>query len=382
LSALGPLALLALDAVDSREQYITALLVITCLYVTGYVGRRVSAAASVEATAAGAVAFLGNAIQALFVWRIVPADLVAPVWALSATALVTIGALRARPWQRWQAYALVVIATIRAYVLFESVPLTVRLALASLSVVYLSYVVSYLGRTIRRPPPVSTGDVEKVASGLLSYLASFHLGILIYELLPASSVVAGWTTAGIALTALGAWRRRAGQRWQGYAFFSATVIWMVRDLVGPGSRDVVSVVWWGFSVLAIYVTALAIRPSLARVETTEDDPPEEAARVALLVGATFALSGLLMDQVGTRLATLAWALQGAVLLVVGFLTRERVLRLSGLALLFVCIAKLFVYDLRQLEALARILSFVVLGLVLLAVSWIYTRYREQMQKLL
>ena len=58
------------------------------------------------------------------------------------------------------------------------------------------------------------------------------------------------------------------------------------------------------------------------------------------------------------------------------------LRLSGLALLFLCILKLFVYDLQQLEALARILSFVVLGLVLLTVSWVYTRYREQIRKLL
>ncbi len=58
------------------------------------------------------------------------------------------------------------------------------------------------------------------------------------------------------------------------------------------------------------------------------------------------------------------------------------LRLSGLALLFLCILKLFAYDLQQLEALARILSFVVLGLVLLAVSWVYTTYREQIRKLL
>jgi uncharacterized membrane protein len=39
-------------------------------------------------------------------------------------------------------------------------------------------------------------------------------------------------------------------------------------------------------------------------------------------------------------------------------------------MLLFCILKLFVYDLRDLESLARIISFVALGLVLLAVSWV------------
>jgi uncharacterized membrane protein len=77
------------------------------------------------------------------------------------------------------------------------------------------------------------------------------------------------------------------------------------------------------------------------------------------------------------LVTLAWGLQGLVLLAVGFPVRERVMRLSGLAVLFACILKLFVSDLAGLEPVARILSFVGLGLFLLGVSWTYTRFKEQ-----
>ena len=40
------------------------------------------------------------------------------------------------------------------------------------------------------------------------------------------------------------------------------------------------------------------------------------------------------------------------------------------------------YDLSELDPLLRILSFVVLGLLLLAVSFIYTRYREKLQRFL
>jgi uncharacterized membrane protein len=75
-------------------------------------------------------------------------------------------------------------------------------------------------------------------------------------------------------------------------------------------------------------------------------------------------------------------MEGVALLASGFPLRDRVLRLSGLALLLACILKLFVWDLRHLETLPRILSFLVLGLFLVAVSWIYTRFRERVQRYL
>ena len=70
------------------------------------------------------------------------------------------------------------------------------------------------------------------------------------------------------------------------------------------------------------------------------------------------------------------------LLEVRFPLRDHVLRLSGLALLAVCTGKLFFWDLRSLDTLPRIVSFIVLGLLLVAVSWIYTRFRDQVQRIL
>ena len=79
---------------------------------------------------------------------------------------------------------------------------------------------------------------------------------------------------------------------------------------------------------------------------------------------------------------LSWSLEGIVLLAAGFAARERMLRLSGLGLLLLCIGKVFFFDLRNLETMYRILSFIGLGLILLAVSWIYTRFREELRRLL
>jgi len=109
---------------------------------------------------------------------------------------------------------------------------------------------------------------------------------------------------------------------------------------------------------------------------------EQIASTALSVAATLLLAALLYESVSGGLFTVALGLEGLALLGVGFPLRERVLRLQGLALLLACILKLFVYDLRNLETMYRILSFIALGLIMLGVSWIYTRYREQVQKLL
>jgi Predicted membrane protein (DUF2339) len=100
------------------------------------------------------------------------------------------------------------------------------------------------------------------------------------------------------------------------------------------------------------------------------------------IAGTLLLSIILYGRVSGGLLTVAWGCQGLVLLAAGFPLGQRVLRLQGLALFFTCILKLFLYDLRNLETLYRILSFVALGVILLGVSWVYTRYQDQIKKLL
>lgn len=70
----------------------------------------------------------------------------------------------------------------------------------------------------------------------------------------------------------------------------------------------------------------------------------------------------------------AWAmLFGAVLLAAGFWKKSAFLRWQALALLTLSIAKVFLVDIRQLSQGYRILSFLGLGVLLLAVSFVYQR---------
>jgi hypothetical protein len=97
---------------------------------------------------------------------------------------------------------------------------------------------------------------------------------------------------------------------------------------------------------------------------------------------TLLLTLLLFEEVQGRLLTVALGVEGSALLVAGMFAAERVLRISGLVLFLGCIGKAFVYDLRQLDTFSRILSFIVLGLLLLGASWVYTRFRERIRRLL
>jgi uncharacterized membrane protein len=106
------------------------------------------------------------------------------------------------------------------------------------------------------------------------------------------------------------------------------------------------------------------------------------SRVVMEALASALLASLLFYSVKGNLLTIVWALEGFVLLIAGFATSERVLRWCGLILLAVCLFKVFIVDLSGVETIYRIFSFIVLGLILVAVSLIYTRYREFVKRYL
>jgi uncharacterized membrane protein len=68
-----------------------------------------------------------------------------------------------------------------------------------------------------------------------------------------------------------------------------------------------------------------------------------------------------------------WMGYGALLMVIGFWRKSAFVRWQALILIAFTIGKVFIYDLSQLERIYRILSFVVLGILLLAISFAYQR---------
>jgi uncharacterized membrane protein len=117
----------------------------------------------------------------------------------------------------------------------------------------------------------------------------------------------------------------------------------------------------------------------------------EGAEVATFAGATglvYLGSVLIVDTIGvygfgeTRQSGQAWlsafwAVTAIGAVIVGLLRRQAAVRLGGLALLAVAIVKVWTYDLAELDELARVLSFVGLGLLLLVGSFAYARIKPE-----
>jgi hypothetical protein len=80
--------------------------------------------------------------------------------------------------------------------------------------------------------------------------------------------------------------------------------------------------------------------------------------------------------------TVCWAVFGASLLLIGFWRQGRQLRYQGLALIMLTIIKVFFYDTRELSTIYRTISFMVLGVILLALSFLYNKYKDKIRKIL
>jgi len=70
----------------------------------------------------------------------------------------------------------------------------------------------------------------------------------------------------------------------------------------------------------------------------------------------------------------AWILFGISLLAAGIVTRDQTLRFASLAVMLISVCKVFLYDTAELEGLYRVFSFFGLGISLLGLSYVYTRF--------
>ena len=86
-------------------------------------------------------------------------------------------------------------------------------------------------------------------------------------------------------------------------------------------------------------------------------------------------------SIGTLSASVLLALYGIVLVVIGVTARSVVDRVLGLGLFAAVVLKLYLYDVWQLQQSFRVVAFVVLGVLLLAASFLYSRFRAALERL-
>ncbi|RKH01111.1 DUF2339 domain-containing protein [Corallococcus sp. CA053C] len=185
-----------------------------------------------------------------------------------------------------------------------------------------------------------------------------------------------------------------------YEDVALVAAWTVTGLVaGLAARGVGSPVLRGVGVLILFVAlaacewgtpgrltllaGLVVAFVLVERGGTVRVPglPEPGARTLFTavcaVGAGLSLVALVGARMSAGLVTLGWVIAAFLLFGVGFAVRERWYRLAALAVLGLALVRLVLVDVARLPPDQRVLTFILLGVMLLVVSFTYTRLRDR-----
>jgi uncharacterized membrane protein len=213
---------------------------------------------------------------------------------------------------------------------------------------------------------------EVLALGGLAYVAP-----VAFEGLP---VVVAWAALAVALAVLSERGLVLDEGFASAAFVGlAAAHTLVLEAPPIALRDGVGDL--GVAAAAIAATAAAALAS----QRFAPDPVDRVLAIAGAIGTIYLPSVAIVDLTATGeleagqtpqvLLSAFWSAAGLAAIVFGLMRGDRRFRLGGLALLGVAAAKVVVYDLSELDEIYRVLSFVALGLLLLAGGFAYQRMR-------
>jgi uncharacterized membrane protein len=94
------------------------------------------------------------------------------------------------------------------------------------------------------------------------------------------------------------------------------------------------------------------------------------------------ISSMIAVKMNPGMVTLAWGIEGVMVILLGLFVGQRTYRITGLFLLLLCVGKIVVRDAWHLEERDRYITFIVLGAALTLVSTLYGKYRDTVRRLL
>jgi len=235
----------------------------------------------------------------------------------------------------------------------------------------------------RTGPREDAGCLDGLAAACMAYLA--------VVLLDGPALPIAWAAGSVVLTVVARESRsvaaaRSGLAYLGLALgyalvFQAAPAALVEGLAAPGAA-------------AAVLAAVALAAGVAsRCPLWKAGPRQALAAQSGLVllylasvlvvtpfqpggaGEGAALLDLEARQQGQVLLSGLWSLVGFAALVVGLRRDIEPLRLAALTLLLVTVAKVFLFDLATLTSVYRVVSFIALGLLLLAAAFVWQRMR-------
>jgi uncharacterized membrane protein len=318
-------------------------------------------------------------------------------WALMGLVLFELGCAMEKRSLRWQSYTVFAASFVRLFFAnlnAESLPgeLSARLY----TVIPLAAAYYYIYARLRNAPEAGF-ELERRfhAVTVFNYAGAITLAALVrFELAP-EWVVAGWAAMVAVLLAMATFVKRSIYLHQGLLLAGAVVFrtsffnFTLPKYYPPGL--------WQKPVLTVGTAAALLLLSLPFAFRLREPPltAQPAAAIkrwarglvrrpeqALFFAPVALLTVLLALEISKGHLTVAWGIEGVLIFLTALIAGERSYRLTGLAVLLVCVVKIVFMDVWELNPGDRYLTFIILGAALLFVSYLYTRNREKLRKYL
>ncbi|MEK7746770.1 MAG: DUF2339 domain-containing protein, partial [Elusimicrobiota bacterium] len=185
-----------------------------------------------------------------------------------------------------------------------------------------------------------------------------------------------WAASALAMLALGRRRGLAGNdlRLQGYLLICGTAAEAVLSYLVRSQALLGTLGWLETAIYAAASLALLAPLAWPAWAETPSERTEELAAAHLCSCLSLGLlAAFIYKEAAGTIVTLGWSLLGVAFVLAGLALRRQALRLPGVALLVLCVLKALFQDLTGLILPYRVLSYMVLGGVLVLASYLYVR---------
>ncbi len=94
----------------------------------------------------------------------------------------------------------------------------------------------------------------------------------------------------------------------------------------------------------------------------------------IFICTTFILTVIIFRETSHKWISLALGAEGVVLFISGFLFKDKIFRIGGFAVFLILLVRVIFVDIAALETIYKIISFIAIGIIFLAVSFVYTKF--------
>jgi uncharacterized membrane protein len=340
-----------------------------------------------------AYTWIGSFLAALLMWYELQPISVAVAWGLFALVLFELGQVRDIRQIRLQAYAGLIASFVRIFFVNLSAGATGELlgprmtTVAPLALIYF-FVYSQMKLSDK---PDSRWRIDTI----LAYVGSLTIASLLYFQVPGGWIATAWSVMVFCLLAVALLLDREVFLHQGLllslAAFSRGIM---HNLFGASYFS--DGTWSGRylelgSAVLVLLAALPLAMKLRKKYLPEPREGRIRNLLALLSSRPeqvmffvpiLLLTLMLALKMRSGMVTVAWGIEGVFVILLALVLGERSFRLSGMVLLLLCVGKVMLIDAWQLQPRDRYVTFIILGLAFLGVSFLYSKYREAIKQFL